>query len=111
MERSILEMKVGIVSNTETEHGKTLGMQALGPIDGRMERSILEMKVGIVSNTEIELGKKVLGMQALGPIRDQQRFGLGLAGLALSKPNRLSLNRLGIFKPEPNRTEPIPKPV
>ena len=61
------------------------------------------MKVGIVSNTETEHGK-TLGMQALGSIRDQQRFGLGLAGLALSKPNRLSLNRLGVFKP--NQTNP-----
>ena len=36
--------------------------------------------------------------------RDRQRFGLGLAGLALSKPNRLSLNRLMVLKPEPNRS-------
>ena len=29
-------------------------------------------------------------------------FGLGLTGLSLSKPNRLSLNGLGVFKLEPN---------
>ena len=41
--------------------------------------------------------------------RDQQWFGLGLPSLALSKPNRLSLNRLGFSNL--NQTKPIPKPV
>ena len=36
--------------------------------------------------------------------RNRQRFGLGLAGLALSNPNRLSLNRLMVLKLEPNET-------
>ena len=43
--------------------------------------------------------------------RDRQQFGLGLASLALSNPNRLSLNRFGVLKPEPNQTEAIPEPV
>ena len=43
--------------------------------------------------------------------RDPQLFVLGLAGLAWSKPNRLSLNRFGHLKPEPSRAEPVHKPV
>ena len=38
--------------------------------------------------------------------RNRHRFGLGLAGLALSKTNRLSLNRLMVLKPGPNQTKP-----
>ena len=45
------------------------------------------------------------------PPKDRQQFDLGLTGLALSKVNRLSLNRFGVLKPEPNKTKPIPKPV
>ena len=41
--------------------------------------------------------------------RDRQRFVLGLTGLALSKPNQLSLNRFGVLKPKLNQTKPIPK--
>ena len=33
--------------------------------------------------------------------RNRQRFGVGLIGLALPKPNQLSLNRLGVPKPKP----------
>ena len=53
-------------------------------------------------------GKRALGHRQVDfPVlesRDWQGFGLGLAGLALSKPNRISLNRLGVFKLEPNQT-------
>ena len=34
--------------------------------------------------------------------KDRQRFGLDLTGLTLSKPNRLSLYRFELLKPEPN---------
>ena len=34
--------------------------------------------------------------------RNRQRFGFGLTGLALSKPNRFSLNKFRSFKHEPN---------
>ena len=45
-----------------------------------------------------------MNLRCGGISRDRQRFSLGLAGLALSKPNWLSLNRLGVFKPEPKRS-------
>ena len=52
-----------------------------------------------------------LTLQLSDTNRDRQRFGLGLANLALSKPNRLSLNCLEVFKIEPNQTKSIPEPV
>ena len=41
---------------------------------------------------------KVFHLQTCLVARNRQQFGFGLTGLALSKPNRLSLSRVGSFQ-------------